>query len=184
VKILRGYFYFFYFCRNQKNNLQFPKNYKISHNMTNKLFKLFPYVLLSILFFAHPLSISATVYQKKVTQIAEPTFEKKTKTKQGFVQKLIQRFIQKRIEKVLKKQAKRDFEQEQPNQTVGIIAFLMMFIGFVVLLAMSGIGFLLIFGALILSIIGLITEEKPIYSRRTFWISLVITIYFLARRKQ
>jgi hypothetical protein len=152
--------------------------------MTNKLFKSLHYVLLLVLCLSHPLSISAAVYQKLSVQNAAPTFEKKTKTKQGYVQKLIQRFIQKSIEKVLKKQAKHDFEQEQPNQTVGIIAFLMMFIGFVVLLAMSGIGYLLIMGALILSIIGLITEEKPIYARRTFWISLVITIYFLARRKQ
>jgi hypothetical protein len=54
----------------------------------------------------------------------------------------------------------------------------------VMLLAMSNIGFLLVLGALLLSIIGLVTEEKPIYSRRTLWISLlVITLYLVFRRK-
>jgi uncharacterized membrane protein len=145
--------------------------------MQKNLFKPFVFTLLSILFFAHPLSISAAVFQKQMTQKSTAIFEKKVKIKQTF----FQRYIQKRIEKVLKKQTEHNFEQEQTNQTIGIIALLLLFVGFVLLLASVGIGALLVFIALLLSIIGLITEENPIYARRTFWISLVLTIYILAR---
>jgi hypothetical protein len=145
--------------------------------MLKNLFNPFVFTLLSILFFAQPLRISAAVYQKQITQNHISVFEKKEKTKQGFFQK----FIRKRIEKALKKQSKHNFEQEQPNQTVGIIALLSLFVGFVLLLASVGIGALLVFIALLLSIIGLITEENPIYARRTFWISLILTIYIFAR---
>jgi ElaB/YqjD/DUF883 family membrane-anchored ribosome-binding protein len=149
--------------------------------MKQNLFKSLLFSLLSIFFFLHPFNISAATHQKQAAENTKPVFEKKVKVKQSFFQKIAQKFIQKRIEKVLKKQSKRNFEQEQPNQTVGIIALLSLFIGFVLLLASVGIGALLVFIALLLSIIGLITEETPIYARRTFWISLVLTIYILAR---
>jgi Flp pilus assembly protein TadB len=145
--------------------------------MQKNLFKPFAFTLLSILFFAHPLSISAAIFQKQMTQNPTTIFEKKREIKQS----LFHRFIQKRIEKALKKQAKRNYEQEQPNQTIGLIALIFMFVGGILLLLTSGIGFLFIIIALILSIIGLIIEDNPIYARRTFWISLLITLYFLAK---
>jgi uncharacterized membrane protein len=149
--------------------------------MKKNLFKSLLFSLLSIFFFLHPFSISAATHQKQAAENTKPVFEKKVKVKQSFFQKIAQKFIQKRIEKVLKKQAKRNFEQEQPDQTVGIIALMLMFVGVILLLLTSGIGLLFILVALILSIIGLITEERPIYARRTFWISLLFTLYFLAR---
>jgi ABC-type bacteriocin/lantibiotic exporter with double-glycine peptidase domain len=145
--------------------------------MKKNLFKSLTFILFSILFLAPLNSVSAAIYQKPVFQNTTAAFKQKKKIKQSFFQK----FIQKRIEKAFEKQVKSDFEQEQPNQTVGIIAILSLFVGVVLLLASTGIGFLLIFAALLLSIIGLITEDKPTYSRRAFWISLFITIYFLAR---
>ena len=145
--------------------------------MKKNLFKSLNLVLFLILFFAQPLSISAAIFQKQTTQNPTTVFEKKRELKQS----LFQRFIQKRMGKALKRQTNRNFEQEQPNQTLGLIALIFMFVGVIFLLLQSGIGFLLIIVALILSIIGLILEDNPNHARRAFWISLLITLYFLAK---
>lgn len=144
--------------------------------MQKNLFKVFTFALFTMLFLA-PLSISAAIYQKEANQNQATIFENKEKPKQSFFQK----FVQKRVEKFFKKRIKKNFEQGEPSQTIGNIALLMLFVGVVLLLLMSGIGFLFVFAALILSIIGLIIEEKPTNARRTFWISLLITLYFFAR---
>ena len=145
--------------------------------MQKSNFKSLIITLLSCLIFIYPLSISAAIFQKQTTQNPTTVFEKKRELKQS----LFQRFIQKRIEKAIKRQTNRNFEQEQPNQTLGLIALIFMFVGVIFLLLQSGIGFLLIIVALILSIIGLILEDNSIYARRAFWFSLLITLYFLAK---
>jgi hypothetical protein len=133
--------------------------------------------LFSCLLFLYPLSISAAIYQKQTNQNQMTFFENKLKTKQSFFQKI----LHKRIEKVIKKHINKNFEQERPNQTLGLIALIMLFVGVVLLLLTSGIGFLFIFSALILSIVGLATEESPTFARRSFWLSLLITLYFFAK---
>jgi uncharacterized membrane protein len=145
--------------------------------MQKNLSKPFVFILLSILFFAQPLSVSAAIFQKQTTQKPTNVFEKKGRIKHG----LFQKFIQKKIEKALKRQIKHNFEQEKPNQTVGLIALIFLFVGVILLLLTSGIGFLFVLIALILSIIALIIEESPIFARRSFWLSLLITLYFFAK---
>jgi uncharacterized membrane protein len=150
--------------------------------MKKILYKSFVFAFLSTLFLIYPLSLSATVYEKQKTHNNATVLSEKVKTKQNFVQRVVQKIVQKRIEKVLKKQTRRNFEQEKPDQTVGLIALTFMFVGAVLLLLSSGIGFLFLFIALILSIIGLFTEEQPTYSRRTLLISLLLTFLYLILR--
>lgn len=147
--------------------------------MQKKHLKSINILLFSCLISLYPLSISAAVFQKQTTQNPTTIFEKKREIKQSF----FQRFIQKRIERVIKKQTKHNFEQEQPNQTVGLIALTFMFVGAILLLLSSAIGFLCLLIALILSVIGLITEEQPTYARRTLLISLLLTFLYLVLKK-
>jgi Flp pilus assembly protein TadB len=142
--------------------------------MKKNLFNLFVFALVSLLFLTYPLSISAATQQRQVAENATPVFKKKLKIKQSF----FQRFMQKRIEKALKKQSKRNFEQEQPKQTLGLIAMSFMFVGVLLFLLTLKVGFVFIFIALILSIIALATEENPIYARRAFWVSALLSLYF------
>jgi Flp pilus assembly protein TadB len=142
-----------------------------------KMFKSLIFVLLSIAIWGYPLSISAAIYQKQFAQKTSLVFEKKNKPKQSFLEK----FMQKRVGKILKKQTKQSPEEKKPQQPIGLIAMLFMFLGVIILLLGSKIGFLLNFIAFILSIISLIFEENPIYARRAFWFSLLICLYFLAK---
>jgi Flp pilus assembly protein TadB len=146
--------------------------------MLKKQFKLFISVLSSILFLMYPLSISATIYEKQKPQNSATVFEKKVKIKQSFFQRIAQKIVQRKIENALKKQSKHNFEQEQPNQTVGLLALAFMFVGAILLLLSSKIWILFILAGLILSVVGMITEEKPTYARRTFIVSLLLLLLY------